>query len=293
MNKVIKWTAVFGIVFCLAGIGVITAGAMMGGMGDLGSYMERLGNYSYYAPHGVRSVDIIEGFENDGTVPDDDTMMNSISYPADSVRKLKIEAGPGEVLIVTEDQENRQDTDIRVEGYALNGVLTYPYDIRQEEDELKIERYHDFRDIVGPFRDRSDDYKNKRMETLVVYIPRDHKFHEVEIEAAASEVTVDEIRADKLELELKAGALTINHGAVGELDAECKAGSMYLGLEGKKQQFDYELASRVGNIVLADDEEESYAGLSQEKRIDNHAGKSADLECDAGEIFVRFSENSY
>lgn len=286
MNKVIKWTVVFGIIFCLAGIGVITAGAMMGGMEEFGNYVQ--GVVTYGTPHRKQSVEIIQGFEDDGMVPGDDTMMDSISY--EHVRKLKIEAGPGELFVVTEDREDPQDTAVRVEGYAVDSVLTYSYDIRQEEDELEIERHHKFQNILGPFKGRTDDYKSSRMETLVIYIPRAYQFREVEIEAAATSVAIDEIRTDKLGLELMAGSLSINSGNVGELDAECKAGSMYLGLEGKKQQFDYELTSNVGTIVLADDQEERYTGLRREKYIDNHAGKSAELECDAGELYIRFTE---
>lgn len=286
MNKVIKWTSVFGIIFCLAGIGVITAGTMMGGMEEFGSYMQ--GFVPYGESHRKQAAEIIQGFEDDSTVPGEDTMMDSTSY--EQVRKLKIEAGPGEVLVVTEDREDPQDTAVRVEGHAVDGALTYPYDIRQEEDELEIERNHEFQNIVGPFKDRSDDYESRRMETLIIYIPRAYQFREVEIEAAATNVAVDELRTDKLGLELMAGSLTIDSGKVGELDAECKAGSMFIGLEGKKQQFDYELTSNVGTIVLADDQEERYTGLRREKYIDNHAGKSAELECDAGELYIRFTE---
>lgn len=51
MNKVIKWTVVFGIIFCLAGIGVITAGAMMGGMEEFGNYVQGVVNYGLSLIH--------------------------------------------------------------------------------------------------------------------------------------------------------------------------------------------------------------------------------------------------
>lgn len=288
MKKMIKWSAILGTVCCLLGIGVITAGAMMGGVDEIDGYVQRFDDHEF--PYG-EDIDIIEDIRDhheNGILPEADKALNSVSY--DQVRKLKIETGPGEVIILAEDREDVQDTAIRVMGYGIEGVLTYPYEIRQEQDELQIERNHEFRDIVGPFKNRDGDYKNRRMETLYIYIPKNYRFHEVEIEAAASSVEIDEIYADKLDLELMAGELTIGYGAVDAIDAECQAGSMDISLEGKKEQYDYEIKCSVGSITLMGDEEESYSGLLQKEHIDHHAGKKAELECDAGEIVVRFTD---
>lgn len=295
MNKMIKWAAIFGIVFCLAGVGIITAGAMMGGADELGQYIQGLEDDMVPRIARTPGLDLVPGLDGDPDSdlvirePDPDLVMDSVSY--DQVRELKIEAGPGKVIVVAEDREDEQDTAVRVESYGEDGVLTYPYEIRQEGGELEIERHHEFEHIVGPLKNRSGDYQNRRMENLLIYIPRDHRFRKVEIEAAAAAVTVEEIQADQLDIEVQAGALTLGRGTVGALDVECQAGSVVLGLEGEKQQFDYELTANVGTIILEDQEQERYTGLRREKNIDNHAGKKAELECDAGELIIRFTEN--
>lgn len=286
MNKMIKWTAIFGIVFCLAGVGVITAGAMMGGADELEHYIRRLEDD---VVPGISQIPYLSPVPGVDMETDSDLVMDSTSY--DHVRELKIEAGPGKVIVVAEDREDEQDTAVRVESYAEDGVLTYPYEVRQEGGELEIERHHEFESIAGPFKDRSEDYRNRRMENLVIYVPRDHRFRKVEIEAAAAAVTMEEIRADKLSLEVQAGSLTLERGDVGELDVECQAGSVDLELEGEKEQFDYELTANVGTIILDDGEEERYTGLRRERNIDNRAGKKAELECDAGELVIRFNES--
>lgn len=321
MKKLIKWSVILGIICCMIGTGVITAGAMNGGGAHLGDTLRRFDRWDGYWEARVeepwdrywddddsegrrdsgyvqspRDNTVVPGEDNTVTakphvvVPSDSTPMDTLTYY--NVRELKIEAGPGDVVIHAEDREDPQDTSIRIETHGVEGVLTWSYDIRQEQDELEIERNHEFENVIGPRKDRSEDYTTKRMESLVLYIPRDYQFREVEIEAAASDVTVDEIHTQRLGLELMAGSLTITKGTVGaELDAECMAGSMNIGLEGKKTQFNYELTSNAGSIILAGAEEDVYTGgLHQEKDINYHATKSAELECQAGEIWLQFTE---
>ena len=296
MSRLMKWFTILGIICSLLGIGVITAGAMMGGVEDVKNYAGRYDGYlSSHTPPATAAGGDAGG---DRMTPEGRTdwnqasMTNTASYP--DVKKLKIEAGPGEVMIRAEDREVSQDTAIRVERYAREGVLIYTYDIRKNRDELEIERNYEFRNIVSPGKDHSEEhaeeYRGRHMEALIIYVPRNYQFREVEIEAAAAEVTVEEIYADKLELELKAGEMTIESANAGELDAECKVGSMYIGMEGKKEQYNYELECSLGTITLEGGEEETYTGLHQDKYIDNHAGRTAKLDCETGAIKVGFAE---
>lgn len=41
MKKLIKWSVIAGIVLCLLGTGIFTAGVMMGGIQDLGDFIDR------------------------------------------------------------------------------------------------------------------------------------------------------------------------------------------------------------------------------------------------------------
>lgn len=299
MKRAIKWFVVLGIVSCLLGIGVITAGAVMGGGQELESYLVsdgfpigrvgyeyRPGTDGYMAPGGEAPYNA-------------DKSMGAVNYR--DVKTLKLEAGPGEVTILTEDREDPADTDIRVEGFAIDGVLTYSYDVRQEGSELKIgrsSRWHGRR--AGHFDDayghdshgweRGGDYHSERMENLVIYIPRDYRFHEVEIEVSAASVTADGLNADELDLEVMAGETVIGGSSFGKTDVECMAGSVDLTLEGRKEDYDYDLSAKTGSITLTGEDTEVYTSLWQEKHIDYQAGRKVELDCTAGEITIRYPQ---
>lgn len=291
MKKVIKWSVIFGIICSLLGIGVMTAGAMMGGADNLFDYL------SSFFDRGVNSyiesgrISIEEGTDGFGNHSADDIVNDTEQYREqeryENVKELEIEAGPGEIYIVAEERDDPQDTSVRMEYYPVEGVLNYEYIVRQEHEELKIERARQFEHIFSPHREQGDTYDSKRMETLIIYIPVDYQFRKVDIEAAAASVHVEELNADKMDLELMAGALVMEGGRVGKLDAECYAGDMELNLEGSKEQYNYELSSKAGEINLGD---ESYTSLWNEKSIDYHAGQKMDLDCASGRITVDFYE---
>lgn len=283
MKKVIKWSLIFGIVCSLLGIGMMTAGAMMGGASDLENHFRELSSMgvSDYVEYRQSGVIGETGYASE-TLGE---LMGSERY--DNVKELEIEAGPGDISIVAEVRDNPQDTSIRIERYPIEGVLVYEYIVRQEHEELKIERAHEFRNIFRSHREQSDTNENKRMETLIIYVPVDYQFRKVDIEAAAASVHVEELNADKMNLELMAGALVMERGRAGKLDAECYAGDMELNLEGSKEQYNYELSSKAGEINLGD---ESYSSLWNEKSIDYHAGQEMDLDCASGRITVIFYE---
>lgn len=295
MKKVIKWSVIFGIVFSLLGIGVMTAGAMMGGADNLEGYLREysgFGRHSYVSTERAividengNSADAFMKSTGDNTANHTGEERKQASY--NNIRELEIEAGPGEVSIVTENRDDPQDTSIRIERNYEAGVLNYEYIVRQDHEELKIERAYEFQNIVSHQRSADDMYDDKRMETLTIFVPKDYQFHEVDVEAAAAFVSIEEIHADKLNLELMAGELTMAGGRVGKLDAECLAGDMSIALEGYKEQYDYELSCKAGEIDLGD---ESYTALWNEKTINYGAGREMDLDCSSGRITVEFYE---
>lgn len=283
MKKVIKWSLILGVICSILGIGMMTAGAMMGGAADLENHFRKLSSMGVSDYTEYRMSEMVEETTYAGEILGE--LMESERY--ENVKELELEAGPGEISIVTEVRDNPQDTSIRIEHYPVEGVLVYEYIVRQEHDKLKIERAHEFQNIFSTHRAQSNTDENKRMETLIIYIPMDYQFRKVEIEAAAVSLHVEEVNADKMELELMAGALVMERGRVGKLDAECYAGDMELNLEGSKEQYNYELSSKAGEINLDD---ESYTSLWNEKSIDYHAGQEMDLDCASGRITVNFYE---
>lgn len=295
MKKFIKWSLIIGFVSCLLGVGMMSAGAMMGGGEGLVSYLRNgrfslLGRYSE-APY---SGEWRESLTGSGQLHNENQGEGEVFT---GIAELEIEAGPGLVELVEEHREDSQDTSLRIiyeDGSQLK------YQIYQERDTLKIQL---------PERSRRG-LDGWRMETLLIYVPEGYRFREVNVEAMAGEVRADILYADKLELESKAGTITIGGGQAGRLeadcmsgviecmakveysaDADCKAGSLSFSMAEGKDQYDYELECKTGQIILAGEETEEYNSLWQKKYIDHRAGKQVELDCAAGKITVYFPES--
>lgn len=162
---------------------------------------------------------------------------------------------------------------------------------------------------------------------ITLYLPRDYRFHEVEIEMGAGEMDFGTLYADSASLEVGAGQITVYDRAEvsdlevsvgvgsidlgtlvvdelevevgmgafvvteadirGEADVNCSMGSVDMTVRGRESDFNYELECAMGCIELGDWE---YAGLGQEKKIDNGASREVKLECSMGYIDMRFTE---
>ena len=63
-------------------------------------------------------------------------------------------------------------------------------------------------------------------------------------------------------------------------------GSIYAELEGKEEEFDYDLECSMGNIAING---QDYAF---DRKVDNHAQKKMKLSCVMGSMEVLFSERN-
>lgn len=158
---------------------------------------------------------------------------------------------------------------------------------------------------------------------VVLYLPEEYEFGEVEVDMGAGEMKFDRLEAEEASLEVGAGRIVLNEvyarnleisvGAgqielkemtVGHLDAEvgmgeflakgvisgsveaeCSMGNIEMEIEGRKEDFNYHLEGSMGNIDL---DRESFGGFAEERDIDNHAEKTMQVECSMGNISIRF-----
>lgn len=296
MKKIIKWSLITGLIICLLGVGMITAGAMMGGSEGLVSYMRS--HHSRFAWDDEWDYDDYEDWAWETVSPDQPVSRTDQGTRYDNVRKLKIEAAVGSVDIKEEYRENPEDTTLRIVRYAKDGERVQRYVITQEREELKIEceRYHNVR-------------KPYEIESIVIYIPEGYRFRKVEVETLAGAFYADVLNADEADLELKAGEIQIRGGEIGFLDVECQAGrlecnalvtgsadvecqagSVDISMAGSKDQYNYELECKTGSIELIDTERETYDSLWQKKYIDHRADKTVELDCAAGKINIHFPD---
>ena len=160
---------------------------------------------------------------------------------------------------------------------------------------------------------------------LILSIPKDQFFEEVELELGAGQAILDNLRADKVSLEVGAGQIIGHNIRVGELEVsvgagqvdlsgmdvevldaeigmgelvgsgsiqkranlECSMGNLELTLSGREQDFNYQLEVAAGNLTLG---RNSYSGLAQEHEIQNGADKNLEIECSMGNVEILFTE---
>lgn len=160
---------------------------------------------------------------------------------------------------------------------------------------------------------------------VILYVPEGYHYGEVDISLGAGELEINGLDGDKVSLEvgagriaadgLKAGTLELKAGmgqielrnvdvreleaeiGMGELslqgnieesaDASCAMGNVDMRLTGSQEDFNYRISGAMGNIDLGS---ESYSGLGMSKTVDNGAAKNMELECEAGNITITFTE---
>lgn len=160
---------------------------------------------------------------------------------------------------------------------------------------------------------------------IILYIPANYSFEQVNVELGAGLMEIPDIATAEMNLEVGAGQITVDYlqtekcdievgmgeiivkdmqvtklsgeagmghlqmaGTVlGDVDAECSMGSIELDLTGSEEDFDYTLEAAMGNVSIGGEE---YSGLTQEKSIQNNAGKQMNIECAMGNIEVDFED---
>ena len=110
---------------------------------------------------------------------------------------------------------------------------------------------------------------------------------ELEAETGAGEMVLNHVTAEEMEIVNSAGHTYVNGSVSRKVDVECSLGQAELVLEGKEQDFNYELDCSVGSINLGS---RNYSALADDTKINNSASKQCELECSMGEIVVSFSE---
>ena len=158
---------------------------------------------------------------------------------------------------------------------------------------------------------------------IMLYLPDGFYFDEVDIEVGAGELRLDDLYTDKAKLEVGAGLIILESAQVqdlevsvgagsvqlndmlitelnaeidmgeflaegilyGDADVSCSMGNIEMTLEGSEEEFNYKLEGAMGNISVG---QESFNGVSGERKIDNHADKKIEIECSMGNITIDF-----
>ena len=110
---------------------------------------------------------------------------------------------------------------------------------------------------------------------------------DLSIDVGAGEAEIEEFRANVLELDCGAGSITASGTVLAEADVECGVGEVNLTLQGKAEEYSYDLDCSVGSIILDGDEIDGI-GTRQSHHVDG--GKYLDVDCGVGEVNLSFTE---
>lgn len=108
----------------------------------------------------------------------------------------------------------------------------------------------------------------------------------VELKVEAGNMDLDIIQAGKADVTCEAGRF--HSGAVNTLSdvqISCGAGSVYMNMEQKEEEFNYDLKCSVGSISIGN---EKFGGLDMEQRIEHSGDKELAVECNVGSVEIEF-----
>lgn len=305
MKHFLKWMTILGVLVSVAGLGMIAAGAAMGGtryvIWTLKDAAWRRG-YDWGHWHGVMDeipeVFVVHQETEDVTLREKNI---EITIPRD------LENGE---LVVKEEVSFENVREIEVESF---GDVIWKESDELKEGQIRIQKCNDGEDYqYGQKRDKlkilPGTYSKDTLNSLVISVPTGTRLQEIHVEANVGEfwadrlqageislesnaavVTVLNVQADQLELEARAGTIDCQAEEVREVSAECDTGQIGLLLKGKKEDYSYEMECDAGQILFGGSDAGGQ-GLYWEKEIKNPGGKNVDLECRAGVITMDYWE---
>lgn len=232
---------------------------------------------------------------------------NWYQVSAKDVTGLYLELGAGSFTI--EEKETSDDNiDIAIEGigscnyFVKNGIL-------------HIEGFKGI-NVIG---------NDINLNNITLRLPKGHMLEQIDTEVGAGLMTItglkvkgldaeigagelklEKIEAEELLMEIGAGRLEASEMAVtdaeitvsmgecvykgsigGNLDAECDMGNIDLKIDGKETDHNYQVECAAGNIAIGGF---SFSALAAERNVDNNAASDFDIECNMGNISIRFTE---
>ena len=300
MNKFIKFcliaaTIMISIGLCI-GIAVTAIGgpSLIRGLSAANSFISVPGligpnwgpwrlNWGWNGPWGADDINWNYLLVN-GKKLDERSFTDSIN--SDGIRRLEMETGVGEFMILPHDGD---DFEIRVSGV---GDVVY----RVEGGTLFVAGFDWSNRTIG-----GSSTKNNKM---TLYVPRYMVFDHIDIEVGVGAVEMRELSAAAITAEVGVGALEMKDMWAGRLDLDGgvgyveyrgiidgdvevngSVGGIALWVQGAEEDFNYEMDTSVGSVTVG-----SYtlAGLSGDRYINNNADKTMSLCSSVGAIEVKF-----
>lgn len=216
-----------------------------------------------------------------------------ITFGQEDVKSLKIDVGAAEAEITENDsaKEFCIRTDGNYEIYVRNGILHIEAKKNLDDHKLLLE-------IPGDFVFEDVEISAGACEIDIHQI----ESKEFDVEVGAGQVKIGNLVADKAEFEIGAGEILVGYGNVSECDVnvgmgnfeytgmvlnhgdvECSMGNVEFHLEKGVEEYNFEIECGAGSVDIGN---QSFSGLGTEKFINNQVQEQFNIECSMGSVTV-------
>lgn len=120
-----------------------------------------------------------------------------------------------------------------------------------------------------------------------VYVPSSQILDTFRADVGVGDLYTEDgvLKCSELELDCGVGDCEIRADIRNKGDIDVGVGDVYLALEGKQTDFNYDIECGIGSVVIGDDE---YSDLGAKEKIDNKASRDLKLDCGVGDLTVEF-----
>lgn len=315
MKGSIKILLILGVISALLGAGMMTAGAMMGGVHGLGNLpyswnrtFDSGRNRYEQRETRTRLSDEVEAETSGPAV----SAAAGESYEYPGIRKLDIEViGDSRIDIVTAGPDELPENTIRIVRSG-SGPDVISYLINNNGTELTIHLPDHVLDINN-IRDWQSffDENHFDVEDLTIYVPENHQFHAIEVACIAGDLEADVINAEEMSIENISGMVVVQDGRIGaldievisgntecyaivgrDLDVECTSGDIAVMMAGGFESYDYKWTVLSGSITAGDQTLDGGRYGLGESEIDHRAGRRIEVDCISGSITINYENES-
>lgn len=238
--------AAVGLALCIVGV-------------SLGVTFSDIRNISYGFGHGFGF-----GFSEDGK----NRSYNGIDLNKEftDIKSLKVD-----ISVVDMEIEDYDGKNFIIEGENIPEGLY----CEKEDDTLVIK--DDSADIS--FRDNWDSPK------IILYIPENYEFEKADFNVGVGNLQSSDFKSKEVIFECGVGNIDVEGEITKKASLTCGVGRIKLSLEGKEEDFNYNVNGGVGSIKVGS---QKFSTMDSNKKIDNGASKDMSIDCGVGTIKVVF-----
>lgn len=200
----------------------------------------------------------------------------------EGINNLKIETDGCKVIF---KEHTETSLLVRMENSNQN------IDIKKENNTLEIEN--------------SFNFFNRNNQTLIIYIPKDFIFNQVDLDMDASNINIDKLSTNNLEIDIDATNFEANYLICNNIDVNidagkikiasldsqnsqfnCDIGDIDVSMTGNENDYTYYVSNDIGSVKVGS---YNYNGISDDYSFTS-GNKIIDVSCDLGNIDIKMEE---